>query len=686
VGRWRNVFGTAQLYVGVAGGVILAVSAVARLTGAELPWAVTAAGVVSVLAALLGQVIDPIRGHRAEIVEAKQLQAQAAERFRAVLYDDPATINQANLYEMGVFRSDAAERFSMGLRPPYVERSIDKVLRPTIAAMAHSGGLVVVRGAPKSGKSRTLWEALSYEVGSRIVYGVRPPIGTGHRRRPITTFLDNVDTIESGRSIIWIDDAHEHFGYGLDDDTVLTRDLLGRFPGVIVAMTVHTHRLEEDERADAAEPQAVDTRLLDHLREASNPYELDVKWRGGELDEARAAFPGLEAQLENPDDFKTLARWFAGVNHLQERYQKAKKHPRQRGLAVAKAAIDWRRAGMPAGMTTEELCELAEVELRELDSTDYLSAPAFQEGLDWARGEDERGKWKGVALLRPIAGTDPTLWRDFDAVPARAPTIDGPLSDRCWDFIARHLTPDNAFPVGLAASRANKPTMAETAFRHGADLGDARAMVGVGLTLVVRGDEASVAEAEAWWRRAADQGAAIAMSNLGVLLRDRGDEVSLAEAEAWWRRAADLDHARAMYNLGVLLEGRGEEASVAEAEAWYRRAAEQGDAGAMSNLGVLLEERDDEDAMAEAVWWWGRAAELGDADAMVSLGMLVQGRGDEASVAEAEAWYRRAADLDHAAAMANLGMLLRDRGDEASVAEADRWFEQARQLGLDAPQ
>jgi hypothetical protein len=74
---------------------------------------------------------------------------------------------------------------------------------------------------------------------------VRTPIGTGRRRRPITTFLDNVDTIDSGRSIIWIDDAHEHFGYVLDDDTVLTRDLLGRFPGVIVAMTVHTTALRK---------------------------------------------------------------------------------------------------------------------------------------------------------------------------------------------------------------------------------------------------------------------------------------------------------------------------------------------------------------------------------------------------------------------------------------------------------
>jgi hypothetical protein len=53
----------------------------------------------------------------------------------------------------------------------------------------------------------------------------------------------------------------------------------------------------------------VDTQLLDHLREASNPYELDIEWRGGELDEARAAFPGLEAQLENPT---TSRPWPAG--------------------------------------------------------------------------------------------------------------------------------------------------------------------------------------------------------------------------------------------------------------------------------------------------------------------------------------------------------------------------------------
>jgi hypothetical protein len=226
--------------------------------------------------------------------------------------------------------------------------------------MAETGGLVVVRGDPKSGKSRTLWEALASKAGSRLVYGLQTPVGKGHTLTPVRTFVADTHMLDGARSIIWIDDAHDHFGYGLTAG-VLTRDLLARHPGVIVAMTVHTHRLRTPERAEGSAPVVEDPGLIRRLRDASEPYQLDVRWKDNELDLARAAYPGLEDTIDEPGDFATLARWFAGVNHLRKRY-KTNRFDNPRGVAVAKAVIDWRRAGMPADITTDQLRHLARLE------------------------------------------------------------------------------------------------------------------------------------------------------------------------------------------------------------------------------------------------------------------------------------------------------------------------------------
>jgi hypothetical protein len=71
----------------------------------------------------------------------------------------PAILTRVNPYMIGVFESPAAEpyRAAAAARPPYIGRSIDGPLRGAIAGLAAGdGGLVVVKGHPKAGKSRTL--------------------------------------------------------------------------------------------------------------------------------------------------------------------------------------------------------------------------------------------------------------------------------------------------------------------------------------------------------------------------------------------------------------------------------------------------------------------------------------------------------------------------------------------------
>ncbi|MFJ8760885.1 hypothetical protein [Streptomyces cyaneofuscatus] len=61
--------------------------------------------------------------------------------------------------------------------PPYVERDCDRELDARIRVAAQEGGLVVVTGAPLSGKTRTAWAALSANLpGTTRVFA--PPPGT----------------------------------------------------------------------------------------------------------------------------------------------------------------------------------------------------------------------------------------------------------------------------------------------------------------------------------------------------------------------------------------------------------------------------------------------------------------------------------------------------------------------------
>jgi hypothetical protein len=631
----RSWFDTAQFSVVVAAGGVTVVATVAVLLGASWPWAAAAGLVVAGASAVLRQVVGPIRDRRRGRDEAER-------RVLDVLQGRPVPIETADQW---VFMSDDAGRYRDGTegRAPYVERDIDKVLRPVIGALARSGGLVVVQGDPKSGKSRTLWAALVDQAGSRVVYGLRAPHTGEHTISPVTTFVKEGVAVDGARSIIWIDDAHEHFGRGLTDE-VLVKDLLGRWPDVIVAMTVHTHRLRIVEK-EPGSPVLEDPNLIKHLSDVSDPYRLEVGWKDTELARARLAYPGLENEIANPEDFKTLARSFAGVPYLQQRYRReggeGNWFTNPRGIAVAKAAIDWRRAGMPAGLNDEQLLELATIELDEVNEQvnqheRFADVESFRAALDWANGEEDtkagRYRWKGVALVRPVAGTDPILWQDFDAVTA---TIDDPLSERCWDFVAQHLTADTGTAVGVRALYAGMPSIAEAAFRTSAE------------------------------------NDMVAMSALGFLLATRGGDENEAEAKRLWQQAAKHGFANAMFNLGNLLQARGGDENVAEAERWYREAAKRFHTSAMSNLGTMLWNRGGDKNRSEGTEWIRRAAGLGSAPAMANLGLLLANQGGDENLAHAEDLLRLSADLGYAPAMSDLRRLLRARGGDKYVAEAD---------------
>jgi hypothetical protein len=226
-------------------------------------------------------------------------------------------------------------------RPPYVSRSIDATLRQAITSLGTTGGAVVVQGRPKAGKSRTLFEALAATptTRDRALYAIRPPDGRTMEGadRPIAAFLDAGPHLDGPNTVIWVDDAHEHFEYGLT--LARLQRLLDRYPGVIMAMTVHAHRLDVPPRSADGELTAVDAELLRYLRALSERHELDVELDDEEMADACREYPGLEEAIEDPGDFARLPGWFAGVSYLRRRYRDSSDE-HLGGRAIAKAAID----------------------------------------------------------------------------------------------------------------------------------------------------------------------------------------------------------------------------------------------------------------------------------------------------------------------------------------------------------
>jgi hypothetical protein len=634
----------------------------------------------------------------------------------------PELIRNIDPYKVGVFRSAEADTYALaGKRAPYVVRSIDEQLRGRIGELAtHEGGLLVVCGDPKSGKSRTLWEALGDKVPSRTLFALHTPFGTKPpTSEPFPTLLAARSAINGRQTVIWIDDAHEHFTRGLTYRGL--EQLLSRYPGVIVAITVHRQPLELQKPTESGQLIEVDSDLLDCLRQESLPHQLDVELDDAELMRAHSRYPGLTERI-GPKDFRQLPSWFAGVNLLRHRYiDNRASNPR--GVAIAKALIDWRRAGMPAGMTTDEMYNLAGIELDSLAPNVRYTEGSYDEAFRWASAEIG----PGAALIRPVQGTGHQLWQDFDAVTSWAPSVDGPLSDVCWEFVDERVTADNALGVGVAAHRAGRLALAERALCLAAEgpsggEGSAEAMYNLGVVLAERGDPGGANEAERWWRRAADQGhadaelrlavarpseaerwwrrAAIrgdasAMQSLGLALAERDDPNSIAEAEQWLRRAANEGDTTAMFNLASLQARRG---NLEEAEYWYRCAANLGHGAAMNNLGVLLRSSHRD----QAGYWWRRGANQGNPNAMLNyarsidfgyyahrqadywygraaiegnnpLAMWELGRHHEArgQFETAETWYRSAAELGDPRSMARVGRLLKKRGDDAG---AEEWF------------
>lgn len=627
-----------------------AVMATADVAGLRGAWTLVTAALLSAAAAA-----SPLSG----VLGRWRHQGDDGRGLAAVLLiEPPPLVADADPYAVGVFPSQRAMDAAGSDRPPYVRRDIDDALDRAFTAeeLARRDGVVVLCGAPGSGLSRTLWEALRRNTDDKVVYALAPPEpgdGRGPRRRPIEMLLSAELPVPGEQMVLWLDDAHDHLECGLTAHNL--RRLRQTYPGIVVAATLHDDRLPGIRRTDRE--------LARRLESARVDGTLRAELSADEVERAGAAYPALA-----PGDVLTrLPAWLQGADLLQARYAEGASNPH--GRAVTRAAVDWHRTGMGPIVPRHELRKLASIELAREDAPARLTDEGFAAALAWATEEE----MAGISLLRRVPGERGDRFRATDVAIAEV-EAEGPVSQACWDHVVDRASGPTRLLVGYHAYLAGRRDVAEAAWRRAASSRNRDAKIRAQLFLgLLHEDLHRLDDAERAYRRVADSdhrdARPRAQLHLGELLARQG---RLDEAEAAYRAAIASDDRDVtpwahigLAHLLVKLDRSG------EAIATLQSATDDHEAGAAArayyDLGTLFHRlgrsAEAEAALRSAVTTGrgGHVARLAE----VSLHEQMRGAGGDADAATA---YRRAAGEDPSQAKIERAAMLADLG-QAGEAE-----------------
>ncbi|WP_306340787.1 tetratricopeptide repeat protein [Streptomyces sp. AS13] len=442
-------------------------------------------------------------------------------------------------------RLDTADPITLGVRrtrrlpgesplPPYVERDCDRELDARVRVAAQEGGLVVVTGAPLSGKTRTAWAALSANLpGTTRVFA--PPPGTDLRALPAL-----LRTWSGEDCVLWLDDLEGHLGeHGLTPAVLAGLVLLG----VPVVATM------EDKAYDA---RRFGASARSGVLSGAQPVELRPVWSANEIWR-------LGGQTEEPrlrdallgHGRRTVPEYLAVAPELVEEWRRARRpdaHPR--GHLLVRAAIDFARCGVPAVDIHGGLL----LQAQELYPAERAAAEgeSIKDGLAWAVGI----RHSVAGLLGP--GRHEGTWAVHGSLVA---DVEGrgdspPVPLGMWPLAFRH-----APGVRESSQRWEMARRASHALGPRAE-GNPEILTMLGRIHTEAGNSAA---AEHSYRKAAEAGDTGAAATLGELLVSRDAE---AEALPYLEQAAEAGIARAQYRLGTVLAARGER--------WLTRAAEAG--------------------------------------------------------------------------------------------------------------
>ncbi|MGP8205402.1 MAG: tetratricopeptide repeat protein [Acidimicrobiales bacterium] len=175
-----------------------------------------------------------------------------------------------------------------------------------------------------------------------------------------------------------------------------------------------------------------------------------------------------------------------------------------------------------------------------------------------------------------------------------------------FQALAQQVNDGNTEAMGTLAAtlKDESPEAALLLYRQAAELGDAKAMVDLGLMLQKSG---GIEEARQWWLLAADLGNPKAMVCVGDLVAKAQPD----EARRWYEEAAKLGNVHAMERLATLVMHHDPDL----ANKWFELAVSKGSLQAMHNFAVFLRSRQPERSKE----LWRQAAEAGFQPSIAAL-------------------------------------------------------------------
>jgi tetratricopeptide (TPR) repeat protein len=544
-------------------------------------------------------------------------------------------------------------RYSIKDTAPYVSRGdADLTIRKMLSTLGPPYPFVLVWGSTKSGKSRTLTEAI------RATFTSDPEIILPRNGQALFELakLDFGDLVGSPPAIVVLDDLDPA---GLD---ALTHDVLHmvRQSAAIVA-TMTSQR-----RADVLRTGSEVGKIAQAaLAAVTGEYELSSEPPSGtQRVQAERLYP-----TERFDG--SIAETLVGARELIARY-KASHDTHPLACAALRAAIDCRRAGILRPVTEVELLRLFPIYLRAVRIDLTPTKERLAAALDWAATPIA----SQVALLqRANPGKEPSAWIIFDhAVTADegdSEYLPRPIPNEIWNELIDEVSADDAFYIGFSADARKQTFEAMAAFQKAQHSGLVHIASLAALRLAhLLDDQGDITRARAAYSEA------ISRQHPDIVpLAAIGLGTSLAKQDPEGARAAyqiavsschpDLSPMAASY-LGILL---GRQGDVAGARAAYEIAISSGDSDvavpAAMNLGLLLEDVGD---LAEACAAFEFVIDSSNAefkpDAALFLGNLYtqQGNTEAARIAFQVAADSNDADRSSFAAI-TLGNMLSQQGD-----------------------
>lgn len=611
---------------------------------------------VAVVAAVIAVVVPELRVRRRRDDERRRVLAthlrllpDAGKLPLVEEADDPS--------QLGVTRSERLRDGTGEGPPPYVRRAKDAELDRMLATRR----FVLLVGPSKAGKSRTAYEAMRRNFPRRALV-----VPAGKASLPVLLELGLV--VED--AVVWLDDLETYLGSDGLDEHVLDR--LTGDPGraVIVLATMRASEFDRfgprlgDDRREFKDPSS---KVLEH---AQPVVRLDRKLDRAERARAREQIGNRwDAVLERYG----LGEYLVAGPSLVERFEN-NLTTQPVGIAVVRAAVDWRRMGLTRPTPLGVLEQLYPCYLEPEDhSPQHLNSDAFERGLQWAS--------------EPVYGTSSLVLRCGNTVLAFDYVLDylererrPPIPDAAWEQALQAVADDPAecLDFGLAAFDGGALWAAVRAWRAVAASDSPfahRAARCLGWALHEQRD---ITGAEAAYNQAIASGdpdeAPAAMIDYGVL---RWSIRDLAGAQAAFEQAIAAGHpdlvSLASVNLARVLARQGD---VAEGQAILRRVAASGHPDqaprALRSLGYFFQDAGDvagAKAAFEQVIASGHPVQA--PKALVALGDLLTDSGDPAG---ARAAYEQAIgssdpELSTAAGL-YLAVLLAKQGDFAAARDA----------------